>query len=216
MRERTFRHALEVGCGPFTNLRLIGALTSIERVSLLDPLAGDYQNHPGCRYTKQFLSTDLGWPSARSAAVLRRLYGLSPRLVGLVRPLLLKLSSGARIPVEQLHIGAAENVPLLPHHDLVVAINVMEHCFDAERVLGALLNGLDDGGMLVFHDHLYREERPLGWYDPYHPLRVDASLILSFLHEHFEPLLETYVPPDEAWGEHWEQLYFIGRKLPNG
>ena len=47
---RTFRRVIELGCGPFTNLRLILPHIRAEHVTLLDPLIKDYLNHPHCTY----------------------------------------------------------------------------------------------------------------------------------------------------------------------
>lgn len=44
-------HVIELGCGPFTNLRYILPTRKALSITLLDPLAGDYQaNHPHCTY----------------------------------------------------------------------------------------------------------------------------------------------------------------------
>ncbi len=45
-----FEHAIELGCGPFTNLRWIAAACRIERCTLLDPLIARYRSHRHCRY----------------------------------------------------------------------------------------------------------------------------------------------------------------------
>src|SRR5206468_351317 len=57
LRGRTFLRAIELGCGPFTNLRLIGRTCTIAQCSLLDPLIKDYLNHPHCTYNRQMLRT---------------------------------------------------------------------------------------------------------------------------------------------------------------
>lgn len=42
---------IELGCGPFTNLRTIYKnLPNLQEVHLLDPLIDDYLNHPNCFY----------------------------------------------------------------------------------------------------------------------------------------------------------------------
>jgi hypothetical protein len=45
-----FDNAIELGCGPFTNMRIIARHTDIGRVHLLDPLINDYLSHPNCFY----------------------------------------------------------------------------------------------------------------------------------------------------------------------
>jgi SAM-dependent methyltransferase len=50
-----FRHAIELGCGPFTNVRLLGRVVEIGAVTLLDPLIDDYLAHPNCTYRDRLL-----------------------------------------------------------------------------------------------------------------------------------------------------------------
>jgi len=50
---------IELGCGPFTNLRLIipKLFKHIERIDLLDPLINDYLNHSAkCKYKNGYLN----------------------------------------------------------------------------------------------------------------------------------------------------------------
>ena len=47
---RTFHRVIELGCGPFTNLRLVLPHIQAEHITLLDPLIKDYLNHPHCTY----------------------------------------------------------------------------------------------------------------------------------------------------------------------
>jgi SAM-dependent methyltransferase len=41
---------IELGCGPFTNVRLFREFTGIQKLTLVDPLLNDYKNHPNCYY----------------------------------------------------------------------------------------------------------------------------------------------------------------------
>ena len=48
---------IELGCGPFTNLRTFYKLIpNLEEVHLLDPLLNDYLNHPNCFYKNKNFS----------------------------------------------------------------------------------------------------------------------------------------------------------------
>jgi glycosyltransferase involved in cell wall biosynthesis len=47
---RAFNRVIELGCGPFTNLRLILPHIRAEHITLLDPLIKDYLTHPHCTY----------------------------------------------------------------------------------------------------------------------------------------------------------------------
>jgi glycosyltransferase involved in cell wall biosynthesis/ADP-heptose:LPS heptosyltransferase/SAM-dependent methyltransferase/predicted O-methyltransferase YrrM len=56
LQESIFENALELGCGPFTNLRLIVPLLKARpKVTLLDPLIEDYKQHPNCAYKDNLL-----------------------------------------------------------------------------------------------------------------------------------------------------------------
>jgi SAM-dependent methyltransferase len=47
---------IELGCGPFTNLRLILPERTAEHITLLDPLADEYRvHHPHCPYKERML-----------------------------------------------------------------------------------------------------------------------------------------------------------------
>lgn len=48
-----FANALEIGCGPFTNMVRILRRVRVERVTLLDPLITTYLNHPHCAYKRK-------------------------------------------------------------------------------------------------------------------------------------------------------------------
>ena len=49
--KNSIKKVIELGCGPFTNLRTLkDLLVNIEEVHLLDPLLNDYLNHPNCYY----------------------------------------------------------------------------------------------------------------------------------------------------------------------
>jgi SAM-dependent methyltransferase len=48
---QSIKNVIELGCGPFTNLRTLHTLLpNIEEVHLLDPLLNDYLSHPNCSY----------------------------------------------------------------------------------------------------------------------------------------------------------------------
>jgi len=50
-KNKQIKTAIELGCGPFTNIRtIIDLLPDLENIHLLDPLINDYLNHPNCKY----------------------------------------------------------------------------------------------------------------------------------------------------------------------
>jgi hypothetical protein len=50
IRDFNFEKAIEFGCGPFTNIRIIDDIANIKRCILLDPLIDKYLDHKNCRY----------------------------------------------------------------------------------------------------------------------------------------------------------------------
>ena len=52
LRDASFKSAIELGCGPFTNLRMIARHCKIERCNLLDPLINEYLCHKNCVYSR--------------------------------------------------------------------------------------------------------------------------------------------------------------------
>ena len=178
-----FRNAIELGCGPFTNIRLLGRVAEIGAISLLDPLIDEYVNHPNCSYRD-------------------RLLFFGPQKFTYVDRLVAS-------PIEDF-ASAAE-------FDLVLLINVIEHCRDFDRVVEVIWSMLAPGGVFVFHDHCYRHADVAAaldrHFDAAHPLRVDRAALDQFL-ARFEMIFHRVVvtggkAPRSGPGE---MIYFIGRK----
>jgi SAM-dependent methyltransferase len=102
--------------------------------------------------------------------------------------------------------------------DLVVLINVIEHCRDVEIVFDKVDSLLSPSGILIFHDKFI--ETPLlkdivsTLFDAGHPLRVDSRTVEAFL-SRFEPLsrAEFRDRADFAGAEVAQTaLYYVGRK----
>jgi hypothetical protein len=62
LRGLTFSLGVELGCGPFTNIRFVLEQCCIEEIHLLDPLIQDYLTHPSCRYRHGRLGGILNHP----------------------------------------------------------------------------------------------------------------------------------------------------------
>src|ERR1700712_57112 len=45
IKDKQFDSVLEIGCGPFTNARVIAKICNVKNVTLLDPMVKDYLNH---------------------------------------------------------------------------------------------------------------------------------------------------------------------------
>jgi len=60
IRNRHFPRAIELGCGPFTNLRIVARTCTIDSYDLLDPLIDQYLGHRNAFYSKDRLSVLAG------------------------------------------------------------------------------------------------------------------------------------------------------------
>jgi hypothetical protein len=209
---RTFQHAIELGCGPFTNLRLIGQHCTINRCSLLDPLIQEYLQHRHCTYAggRMLRITE----TALSAFLGRTLPGRA------LRRGVRKIAPGTLvnyIPVDEILPIPIEEMPERSAYDLVVMLNVLEHCYDAKVIFDKILSILQPGGVLVFHDKLFTaaeaEEDVRTRFDAGHPLRVRDTFVESFLETNFAPLFAEHGIVEDGHDDHdlsRDAIYFIG------
>ena len=209
---QTFGSAIELGCGPFTNLRLIADVCRVTRCTLLDPLIETYLTHPNCAYTREYLAIE----NTRAPALARRLRRKLLRHLPFLRK---PARSLHQIPITRLLSCPIEEMPQEESWELLVIVNVIEHCYDLAAVFAKILAGLKPGGVLVFHeplfDHAVVQDRLQTLYDAAHPLQADRSLVLSFLNAHFDTLYEKRTLHENVFmGEDlsFEGIYFIGRK----
>ena len=213
LRGRTFAHAIELGCGPFTNLRMIAQHCTIAECTLLDPLILDYLKHRHCTYDEHHLRAG---ETPLSRFLGRTLPGRAARRV------LRAVAPGSlvqRIPVRELIASPIEEMPPRGPFDLVVIINVLEHCYDAARILERIGRILAPGGLLVFHDKLFAAgeiERDVATrFDAGHPLRVDRRLIEEFLERDFDALYRRGTVVPDGVGDidlSRDGIYFIGAR----
>jgi len=179
---RKFEKVIELGCGPFTNMRLI--LPRIERphkITLLDPLIKDYLGHPNCPYK-------------------------DAELCG--------------VPVDAIPSTIEEFVPP-EQYDLVVLINVLEHCFDISRVFDVVVSCLKPSGILVLAENMFTRKDLKAFvnnkFDAGHPIRVAEDFVEDFVSKNFDSLYN-----EKFYGLYNQpyriDLYFMGQKkasLPN-
>ncbi len=217
LRGRSFRRAIELGCGPFTNMRLILEHCRAERIHLLDPLIEDYLRHPACRYRGGRLGGLAQLRPAQLPAAARRPLGFLAAAANAVRV------GGLRGRPVVLEPAPIEGFQTDHRFDLVVMINVLEHCRDAGAVLDKILQISAPGGVFVFHDVLYDAEelrRTLSTsYDAGHPLRVAQPVLREFLGRHFEPLMSAeYRVAQTFRGAVLDrrELYYIGVRRAAG
>jgi SAM-dependent methyltransferase len=211
LQGRRFQNAIELGCGPFTNMRLIVQNCHGRRITLLDPLLNDYLMHAHCQYRGGRLGGALHVSPFTSGSLRHvarhirnnwRIGGLWGRAVTLV-PSMIETYT----PTERF--------------DLMVVINVLEHCQDAALALERINALLQPGGLLVFHDRLYQAHQVARLLeqlvDVGHPLRVDRSVIEDFLKNSYRTLFRDLRRVQrEFLGVHWDEdeLYTIAEKLP--
>jgi SAM-dependent methyltransferase len=205
LRGRNFSRALEIGSGAFTNLRLIGRLCSIKAATLVDPLNEEYEGHRGSYLIEDRLVTVP--PSSMVAKVWpllpKRLKKVAAKFFGAVRPVEL-----LSIPAEQ-HAAKGS-------FDLVVSVNVLEHCMDANVVLRNAVDALKPGGILVFADKATPEKSVLPglrrFFDAAHPIRVSTEL-LSEVFSDLDELFRADFPDSIAnYFSGATESYYILRK----
>ncbi len=208
---KSFASAIELGCGPFTNMRKILSLCSVGEIHLLDPLANDYLKHPFCRYKGK-----------RLGGILKTsLIPWSPR-GGLKHPVRFfkhkynewQIGGWTGRPIT-LHASTIEDFTPQKKYDLCVMINVIEHCLDIDQIFSRILEMTTTGSYFLFADKIYsaKEESESAAYkfDAGHPLRVDYSVIRHFLETHFTGILDTVI--NEAHGGTISKFnYFIGKR----
>lgn len=113
-------------------------------------------------------------------------------------------------PVHLVRAGAedADHVLRDEAFDVVVMINVVEHCRNAWRVLQTLWNKLKPGGVLVFSEYVYDHR---GFFvEAGHEIKLRKGTIRMLL-QHFDPMFVRWFDhegdyPDRAG------IYFVGRK----
>ncbi|OGZ18363.1 MAG: hypothetical protein A2V72_01160 [Candidatus Nealsonbacteria bacterium RBG_13_37_56] len=166
LKNLKFNNVIELGCGPFTNIRYILKIVQAENIHLLDPLLKDYLKKTNCTYKSGKLV--LG-----DNNFLNSVFG-KKRSVNFYS-----------CPIEEF------NCP--EKFDLIVMIDVLEHCYDFNKIANKILETSKKGTYFVFQDKFFDINNISGEvltkYDAAHPLRVRKELLLNFLEENFITLL---------------------------
>jgi SAM-dependent methyltransferase len=204
---RIFQRGIELGCGPFTNMRLIIQHCKVDKIYLLDPLIESYLHHPFCQYKKHRLggvfNIGAGSGVPKTFQDIRRRY---------------RAGGWLGKPV-QIVSSMIEEYQVQERFNLAVMINVIEHCQNVFTIFQKISDLLLPGGTFVFHDRLYNarklEELTKNLYDAGHPLRVDQSVIHEFLKTNFETIMSREMEVSREFkGVIWKEteLFFIGEK----
>lgn len=196
---RRFTDVIELGCGPFTNIRWIARRCRIDQVELLDPLLNDYLTHRNRYYNGEHLWIAPPWRSYQK---------VHKRLPWVVR------SVGRRLPIRKLWPTTIEDFDG-SHYDLVVIINVLEHCRDIDRIFQRVSEMVRPGGILIFGDVAFDLEElvsvgPRQW-DAAHPLRPTTAAT-DLLLSGFESLFDARSNVSAGLYERCTQRWFIGQK----
>lgn len=182
---KTPRSFIELGCGPFTNARVIlEQFPGIEDITLVDPLADQYMNlHRNCTYRESRLNVGEG-----------------------IRPVKVVSTS-----IEELEVDRK--------YDIVVMVNVLEHCFDIPVILDKINNLLSDNGCFIYADVQFDKDvidrLAKTKYNAGHPIRFTKEYMNNYLNINFEELYSKFIPEVVA-GEPCEEHYFIGKKTTWG
>lgn len=162
---KRFQNAIELGCGPFTNIYEMERKIDIDQLSVLDPLLNEYLKHPNNR---------------------------------------LKDYTHYSTPIENFTI---EN-----HYDLIVMINVLEHCFDIPKIFEVIHSIQEIRGVFVFGDVYFEketiEEMSLNAYNSGHPIRMAKEYIYKEL-EKFKMIYRKEFEITVAERPAYE-IYYIG------
>lgn len=193
LRPYRFSNALEIGCGPFTNMRLIAGVADVDNIDLLDPLADEYLKHPNCTYRNDRLKV-----SKYPSSVIRSFRNETQPC--------------------RVFSTAFEKFETDKKYDLIVMINVIEHCYDAVNIFDRIEEIAAPDCIFIFHDKLFSDsaikQRQSFVYDAGHPLLVSRSLVEEYL-EKWQPLYQLQkFHPSKNGEEHksYEGVYFIGKR----
>jgi SAM-dependent methyltransferase len=208
IKNEVFDNVLEIGCGPFTNLRIIAKFCKIKECSLLDPLVFDYLEHPFSSYNKDYLFSES--------------FPLLGKIVSKIFPNYYKFylkNLSQKIIINELLNIPVEKLPLTKKYDLVTMINVIEHCYDIQKIFQNILEITKKGSYFIFSDKLYNhtqisKEIKIG-YDAAHPLKVDKQVVETFLYDNFEIThnkIQNNTMNMDGETFLWDDIYFIGKR----
>jgi len=168
-----FSSMIELGCGPFTNARIICDVLNVENVTLLDPLLFEYMNHPGCTYHDGKLNN--------------------------------KMINVINSPIEALDKKE--------QYDIVVMINVLEHCQSIPKIFEKIQEIVKEDGIFIFSDVYFSQEviKDISKhaYNSGHPIRIEEKYLKNFLSnfdEKYSKIIDEVVA-----GQNANEIYFIGQ-----
>ena len=166
---------IELGSGPFTNLRLIipEIFKPISQVDLLDPLLDDYIKHTvNCTFKDGYLSG---------------------RKVNLINS-----------PIEDFKVEGT--------YDLIVMMNVLEHCKDVDLIFEKILQMMDENSIFLFHDVSIDDNKVdeliSNHWDCGHPILLSQS----YIREKLKNFKVIYKNADFSEKNEMNTFYYILKK----
>lgn len=181
---------VEVGCGPYTKLRLMLETRpelEIRRVTLEDPLVITYVRE----------ASQVSFPNETNFQLCPSTWKNFP-------------TKGRPCIETTLDPRPAEKPYPAESFDTAVMLNVLEHVFDAVAVLNNLCSSLKPGGLLVFQEEFF--EHPERHIDKCHPIKVTLPFYREFVDDNFDVLFEHV---EEASGRLKSgRISVIARKKP--
>lgn len=220
LRGYKFNEAIELGCGPFTNLRRLAESGGVEitSCSLEDPLILDYLEHRHCAFDKNYLYFNRKLYRKPAMAAIRKILNLFSPETGTKTTIALSRKISPKLAIKHFIPEPIEEMAVPEKFDLIIMINVIEHCRDAYSVFDKIKKLADKQAVFIFSDKYYyldqisaRVKNHL--FDAGHPLLIDRGVIENFLHDNFETIYEKVKFKEfEVNGMNlgYDSVYFIG------
>jgi len=185
LKGKKFDEVIELGCGPFTNLRYILPHIECREIDLLDPLIETYLTKKNCAYRDGLVSGDNIW--------WNRTFG-KKKQVG-------------------MHACTIEDFITDRKYDLVIMINVLEHCENFEKIKEKILSISKKGSYFVCSDKIFSIEEIKqdleNTYDAGHPLRINKKHLIKFLKDNFQKVYwKTKMIPNYRKDRDLSHTYF--------
>jgi SAM-dependent methyltransferase len=92
-------------------------------------------------------------------------------------------------------------------YDLVVLINVLQHCRDVTIIMDKVWNMLKKNGILVFQENVMINDHPFA--DEGHPIQISQDFVENQTDRYDRKYKISY---DKVHGNHRSDFYFIGEK----
>ena len=151
-------------------------------------------------------------------AAIRKILNLFSPETGTKTTIALSRKISPKLAIKHFIPEPIEEMAVPEKFDLIIMINVIEHCRDAYSVFDKIKKLADKQAVFIFSDKYYyldqisaRVKNHL--FDAGHPLLIDRGVIENFLHDNFETIYEKVKFKEfEVNGMNlgYDSVYFIG------